>query len=298
MSTLTKIFLVLVAVFSVALSTLTIAANSMQSSWKKSAEDWKAAALAAQANERVVAVQSKLTHDQSLDSIRKLSGEVERLNNELLKHKQNLDARSVELAQSQNQSSSLTANVTGLRETLEVVNGQFAREQEFNRKIGSRNAELERRNIDLNDRVKELTSSLAMANAQVRALQQQVGGYESERPSGLGMKPATATEAVVEANLPSVQVAYPSTTAPIRGQVTEVRGNVASINVGSADGVQPGMSFMIFRPGGSDGRPQYLGTLQVAKLESRQSAGLLIRTTGDIRPGDRASDESSVAMRP
>lgn len=303
MSVLTKVFLVVVAILSIALSTLTIAANSLSHSWRKSADSWKAAALAAQANERATTVQAKLTHEQDLDRLRRTSAEVEKLKTELLEVKQDLEAKSLELAQSQSQGNSLTSNVTGLRETLEMVSAQFSREQEFSRKIATRNAELERRNIDLNDRTKELTTALAMATTQVKALQQQLAAVEEGRGGtssgsmGLISGPAPGSEAVVEAFRPAPDTSAVGTvTAPIRGAVTAVRGNICGISVGSADGVAPGMRFLIHRGGGTPGS-QYVATLQIARVEANESAGTLVRSSGDIRNGDLATDEASFAMR-
>jgi hypothetical protein len=297
-STLTKVFLVLVAVLSVALATLTIAANGMAHNWKKSAEDWKAAALAAQAKERVVAVQAKLTHEQDLDKIRRISAELERARQEQVRLAQALESRSIDVAELQNQVSSLAANITGLRESLMLVQSQLAREQDFGRRLATRNAELERRNIDLNDRTKELTASLAMAHTQVRALQQQIAAMQ-EAEVRMGLRPSIQVpgEGVVEAFVPAVQPQLAAITAPIRGAVTKVRHNIASISVGSADGVSLGMRFLIYRPSRGEEGPQYLGTLQVTAVEANQSAGTLIRAVGDIRPGDQATDEASFAMR-
>jgi len=299
-SILTKVFLIVVAILSIALATLSIAANSLSSSWKRSAEDWKAAALAAQANERTVAVQAKLTHEQDLDKLRKLNAEVERLKAELQRTSQDLEAKTVELSQAQTQSAALTANVTGLRETLEMVNAQFAREQEFNRKTAGRNAELERRNIDLNERVKELTSELAMATTQVRALQQQLGGGEAisgpRADATFTPAPVASTGGLtVEPFQPQVAPGGASVMAPIRARITGVRGNVAGISVGSADGVAPGMRFLVHR--GGTGASQYIGTLQVTRVEANESAGTLIRTTAEVQPGDSATDEASFALR-
>ncbi len=301
MSILTKVFLIVVAILSIALSTLSIAANSMGQSWKKSAEDWKAAALAAQAAERTAVIQAKLTHEQDLDKIRKMSADLQKLQTDVLQVKQDLDAKAVELGQAQNQSAAMTSNLTGLNEQLSLVGSQFNREQEFNRKLSTRNAELERRNIDLNDRVKELTTALAMANTQVRALQQQLGGGDSSAyrsPAGPGASATPTTggpSAVVEAFQPSVQPSG-AVTAPIRGTITTVRGNVAGVSVGAADGVAPGMRFVVYRGNGANSK--YVGTLEITRVEATEAAGTLSQTTGEIQRGDQATDEASLAMRP
>jgi len=215
----------------------------------------------------------------------------------VMKVKQDLDAKTIELGQAQSQGAALTSSVKGLEEQLGMNNAQLNREQEFNRKLSGRNAELERRNIDLNDRVKELTTALAMANTQVRALQQQIGGEaQPSRPGpGAAAPPPSGAPAVVEAFKPSVQPVG-AATAPIRGTITSVRGNVAGLSVGSADGVAAGMRFVIYRGGGANS--QYVGTLEITRVEANESAGTLSRATGEIQRGDQATDEGSLALRP
>jgi hypothetical protein len=91
--------------------------------------------------------------------------------------------------------------------------------------------------------------------------------------------------------------AVSSVTAPIRGQVTRVSGSLASLSVGSSDGVAPGMTFLVYRRNASTGRPQYLGTVKVTTVNANESAGEIQQSDGDIQPGDAARDEASFAMR-
>ena len=78
--------------------------------------------------------------------------------------------------------------------------------------------------------------------------------------------------------------------APIRGHVTEISGSLASISVGSADGVAEGMVFVIYR--GMD----YIGDLRVSKVEPNQSAGSLVRTSGSVLVGDEVADEARFGL--
>src|SRR6185436_15990157 len=90
-------------------------------------------------------------------------------------------------AQFQSQLASLTSSLKSVDQTLKVTQAQLVSEQDFARKIGARNNELERRNIDLNDRTKELTTNLAMAHAQNRAYLEQISAMEGRSPDGKSM---------------------------------------------------------------------------------------------------------------
>jgi septal ring factor EnvC (AmiA/AmiB activator) len=71
---------------------------------------------------------------------------------------------------------------------------------------------------------------------------------------------------------------------PINGTVTSVRGELASINVGSAKGVKPGMQLIIYR--GSE----YVAKLRVDQVDVGQSAGIISEKRLDPLQGDKVTD--------
>ena len=103
--------------------------------------------------------------------------------------------------------------VTSSQEQSQLVFAALNREKEFSAKLAQRNSELERGNIDLTDRVKELTTNVEMARAQVRALQQQIAAMDA-RGGTMGATQIPGGEAIVEADVPSVSApAMPMVTA-------------------------------------------------------------------------------------
>lgn len=300
MSVLTKTLVMLLAFASVALSMLVVAAFSQQQNWKASAEDWQLAATTAQSKERAVSEFAALEkaraadqHQRDLQEINKLKADLAAAQVEITRWQRDAAEARTKLTVEQGQ-------VTSTAEALQLVQADLNREREFSGKLAKRNSELERANIDLTDRVKELTTNVEMARAQVRALQQQIASMGTAAPA-TGLRPATQIPGgggIVEAGVPSVTTPpAPSVAAPIRAQITEIKGALAGLSVGSADGVVPGMTFLIYRRGGTDGRPQYLGTLKVTRVDANESAGRIEHSEGDIRPGDLARDEASFALR-
>jgi len=299
-SVLTKVLVTVLAVASVALSMLVVAALAQQQNWKASAEDWQVAATNAQAKERAVAEFAALEKARALDQ-RKLDQQtIKKLQADLAASGADNAECQRRFAEAQSKLTIEQGQVTSSQEQSQLVFAALNREKEFSAKLARRNSELERGNIDLTDRVKELTTNVEMARAQVRALQQQIAAMDV-RGGSMGAGPATQIpggDAIVEAGVPSVSApAMPMVTAPIRAEVTEVMGNLASISVGSADGVAHGMEFLIYRRGGEHGRPQFLGTLRITRVEANKSAGNIEHSEGDIRAGDLARDEASFAMR-
>ena len=298
MSVLTKVFVVLLVVFSIALSMLVVAAFARQEDWRASAIHWQEAALTEQAKARTYAANEKIAQQQALDQHRRDSEELNNLRTELAAKTGKIGELDRNLAETQNKLASEQGSVAGLTNSLQIVSASLDHERGFNQKIAARNSELEKRNVDLNDRVKELTTNVAMASAQVRALQQQITGFDDNRRAE-GVAPATQIPggtAIVEAQVPNVTVSSETPiSAPVRGEITKVQGTLASLSVGSADGVVPGMNFLVYRRTGS--KPMYLGTIKITRVNANESAGTIEQSEGSIQPGDTARDEASLAMR-
>ncbi|MEK6643886.1 MAG: hypothetical protein AABZ08_08255, partial [Planctomycetota bacterium] len=221
MSVLTKVFVVLLTVSSIALSMLVVAAFSQQQNWKASAEDWQEAAIAAQAKERTMAANAGLEKQRGLDMHQEDLRKINDLNAKVAE----ANAKIGELETVTNGArTSLTVeqgNVTKLSDHNKLLQAAINREKEFSTKLATRNSELERGNIDLTDRIKELTVNVEMARAQVRALQQQIVGMDNSK-SGTRQMPGGPD--IVEAGMPSAAApAMATPVAPIRGEIKDVK---------------------------------------------------------------------------
>jgi hypothetical protein len=293
-SVLTKVFVVLLTLVSIALSMLVVSAFARQEDWRASAIDWRTTASALQAKERAVAQNAALEQARAQDRHQKDVAQIADLQAKAADQERAIAELERKTAEAENRLTVEQGTSAALSEQSKVFQADVTKEREFSGRLAKRNSELERQSIDQTDRIKELTANMAMAQAQVRALQQQLAAA-----SGRGAaEPAAVAGNIVEANEPSVQPsAAPEVTAPIRGEVTSVKGTLAGISVGSADGVAAGMRFLIYRPGQRGAKPQYLGTLRVTKVEPKQSAGQIEQSEGDIKEGDTVRDEASFAMR-
>jgi hypothetical protein len=293
-SVLTKVFVVLLALVSIALSMLVVSAFARQEDWRASANDWHTTALAAQAKERAVSQNAALEQARAQDRHQKDVAQIAELQAQSADQERKISELDRKAAEAENRLTVEQGTSAALADQSKVFLSDVTKEREFSGKLAKRNSELERQSIDLTDRVKELTANVAMAQAQVRALQQQLAAAVGR---GAGEAAAPAGN-VVEANIPSVQPsAAPEVSAPIRGEVTSVKGPLAEISVGSADGVAAGMRFLIYRPGQRGSKPQYLGTLRITRVEPKQAAGQIEQSEGDIKTGDTVRDEASFAMR-
>ncbi|MCB9857896.1 MAG: hypothetical protein H6818_19610 [Phycisphaerales bacterium] len=296
MSVLTKLFVLILTVLSIALSMLTIGTMASQQNWKQSAADYKGEAATAVAQLDAVTANAALEQQRALARLEDNQAEITRLRNEINEYRIQLANASQKIASTTNQLNNEQAQATSLAEHNKMLEGARSREQELVAKLSERNSRLTRENIDLNDRVKELTANMAMAQSRVRALKEQLSGGMGERFGSAATMQIPNANATVQAYTPSASapIGLSDITAPIRGEVTAVRGDLAEISVGSADGVGHGMRFLLYRRTG--GAPKYVGTLRVTAVEANAAAGVIEQSEGDISVGDAARDQASFAM--
>lgn len=297
MSVLTKVFVLILTVLSIGLSMLTIGTMAAQTNWKQSAADYKANAASAVAQLDAVTANAALEQQRALARLEESQSEITRLRNEINDYRIQLANAQQKIASTTNQFNNEQAQATSLTEHNKMLEAARSREQELVAKLSERNSRLTRENIDLNDRVKELTANMAMAQSRVRALKEQIaGGVGEQYGSAAPTTQIPGGPSIVQAYTPSAStpVGLSDITAPIRGEVTAVRGDLAEISVGTADGVGQGMRFLIYRRNG--GTPKYVGTLRITAVEANAAAGVIEQSDGDISVGDAARDQASFAL--
>ncbi len=296
MSVLTKVFVLILTVLSIALSMLTIGTMARQENFRQSAAAWKAEAAAAVAQSDAVSANAQLEQQRALARLEDNQAELTRLRSDINDFRIKLANADQKIASATNQLNNEQAQATSLAEHNKLLETARTREQELVAKLSERNSRLTRENIDLNDRVKELTANMAMAQSRVRALKEQLGGGMGEAYGAAPVRQIPGGSAIVQSYTPSAStpIGLSDITAPIRGEVTAVRGDLAEISVGSADGVGHGMRFLLYRRTG--GAPKYVGTLRVTAVEANVAAGVIEQSDGDISVGDAARDQASFAM--
>ncbi len=296
MSVLTKVFVVLLTVFSIALSMLVVAGFARQEDWRTEAEQQKAAALASQAAFNTVQQNAALEQQRALARHQDDLNTIKELNAQRVANEAKLAELERKLAEAESRFAVEQGQVTTVSDQNKLLQAAFNREKEFSARLAATNSDLQRRNIDLNDRVKELTVSLSMATSQIKALKQQLAAVEAAGGEALAQVPGGPN--VVEADTPSVSMpSIPPSLTPIRGEITSVKGELASISVGNADGVVPGMVFLVYRRAGETAKPMYVGSIRITRVEATEAAGLIEQSTSDLKVGDQVRDETSFARR-
>ncbi len=290
MSTLTKVFVVLLVVFSIAFTMMVIPFVAKTAKWKETAETYEKSALVAETTLRnhIAAHAAELATLR--DTIREDRNRINELNQELqqaLNHVEQMrserDQAASDKARAEAMNHALTAQLDAAQKT-----GQEYRDQRNG--LETRGIELEQRNTDLNDRVFELMAQLDVLQEQKRQFEQQIYILKQENEALASAARRPGSGAILEdpsgIALSGVDAKTPVAYAAVRGKVIEVDGNIVTISVGASDGVKEGMLFVVHRDG------DYVGDVKISLVDPDKSAGRLVQTQGQIRVNDQVTDSA------
>lgn len=286
MSALTKIFIVLLAVFSIAFAMTTISFVAQTNNWKSLADnnrDDRNIIEAKMINQSAAHAAEKANW---LDSRREHLRQFGDLENRFQTLQQEMASIKADLAQvkaEKNSSDALVRNLTG---QLQLANTARDNEQKQRETFQERNIELETRNLGLNERVNELTAQTLVLVQQQRQFEQQINILREENKKLASITRRAATGEFDAGSADAVTPMEPVASTPIRGRILEVEGKLAMLSVGSADGVQENMTFVIYR--GSE----YIGDLKITDVEPHNAAGTIVRARGTPRVDDLVADEA------
>lgn len=294
MSTLTKVFTVLLVVLSIVFSVMTISVVAQTNNWRDTALKYETNARIADTNLRNEIAASAAMEATCRDAVRthlarngELESQMQTNNTELAKLRTDIARVEAEKSSAEAMNRGLLAQLESARSGESAIRKQLA-------DIERRNIELERRNIDLNDRVNEQTAQIAVLDEQKRQYEQQLNVIrgEAEKLSNQGRRSMTnlGTENPAGAALPGVTALTPAGSSTIRGKVVDVSGNTVTISNGSADGVSRDMEFVISR------NDQYVGDLKISHTEPNRAAGKLVRSRTSPMVGDQVMDARTSQM--
>lgn len=298
MTTTAKIFIILVCLFAFIFTPLAIQFAAQTSNWKQLAETWRDQSEADAAYARSVqslytrdAVRAATQQQQDQARIAELARQIDQLNQQiaaLTAERNNLLNKNAELETA----NSLQAG------TMAVLTKHHDEMTDTNKKLRERELVLQTRSAELLDQVKALTADKVVLTQQLNQRAQEVAVCREEN-EGLRKSQGLARRAeFVTGGAPSPSARAEDVSsaprAPIRGQVKQVQGNLATVDVGSSSGVREGMVMVVMR--GND----YVGDLVITpEVQPTEAVGEV--RGGEqgrrIRPGDVVVDETSFNAR-
>ena len=137
-------------------------------------------------------------------------------------------------------------------------------------------AGLQKENRRATGEITQLRGQLERSERVVRALQRQLQDRD-ERIAEL--------EKQVVRGVAATDAATPQAVGKIAGTITAVRGELASINIGSAHGVSRGLKLFIYR------KANFVGYLLVDEVDEGESAGTIVDKQLDPVAGDKVTND-------
>jgi len=285
LSTLTKVFIVILVVFSLTFTTMAISSVAQWTNWRDTALKYQEHAKIADTNLRNQIAVSAAELATARDSVKDHLAKIGELEGQVKAAGAEVAAMRSTLAKAESEKSSAEAMNRGLLAQLQIAEGSRAEYRKQRDEVEKRSVELERRNIDLNDRVNEQTARIAVLFEQKRQYEQQINILKADAQRGGRAVPAF--EEPAGAALAGVTAMNPVASQEIRGKVEEVNGSSVSISVGSSDGVKKDMEFIIHRGG------EYVGKMKVQMANPNQAAGKMLQTTLAVAVGDLVTDANT-----
>lgn len=284
---LTKVVVVLVSILSIVLSALFIASAAQSKNWK---------AYSVQLADQRNAALAQNTQNQGLHSIALAREEAKRLDadrardaalnkaNELAEEARALRLQNAEL---ETKLAKAEADRTKMTEVVSLQASENATLKKQNDTFLSENIDLQTRNQQLSQRNFELTTELTIKEDENRNLQERLAGssgtFAGGDTFGLSSPAGGDAFAIDDGALPDGVATLSSVQATpnMMGEITEVQGNYASVNVGQASGVSKSMVAMVFRG------KNYLADIVIDTVYPSSAGGKLTTQVGNVRPGDR-----------
>ena len=174
MSTLTKIFTVLMVLFSIAFTMSTISFVSQTDNWKQLAQAYQAEQVVVETDMRNLAAGQAAEKTVWLDAKKDLENRIANLEQAQATAQADLAVAREEVVRLRGEKSGSEALANRLASQLQVAESGWLEQRDQRKELEKRNLEVERRNLDLNERVNEQTAQILVFVQQQRQLEQQV----------------------------------------------------------------------------------------------------------------------------
>jgi septal ring factor EnvC (AmiA/AmiB activator) len=280
LSPLTKIFVILLVIFSLLLTAGTVTFVNTQQEFSKTLKDTKALADAKVAE--AANAQASLTAEKarSDEAIRTATAQIEAMKNENNRTQQAIADRDVKLAAAGAEKAMTAANIASLTEALKASEDSRSKQQEQLAALRTSSDQIQTQNAALNTQINDLTNRLDVTERDRRFLAEQNAELKQQ-----GEKASAALkDAGIDINAVAggTRAGAPNVTGVVRSVRNIANLPYATISVGSSDNVTKGMEFRVVdRDAG-----KFLGTLTVDSVEPNEATGRLSGPrVNDIKPG-------------
>jgi len=294
LTTITKVFVILVCLFALIFTPLAIQFAARSHDWKSAAQSYYDLAETAQAHQRsaLAVAAGEIAHHQDL-----LATERNSLAN-AQKRIGDLEQQLANITQERNQ---YAASRDNWERSATLLTNQLTVESERNNSLTQAREEalnqerlLRTQNLQLADRVKDLTAEVAILDQQNRQRVEELASFREENRKLRDSLKLGQGGQLVSTATPTALAAMPVASGPVTGEVVDVNGPLATLNVGSTSGLREGAVIVVTRSG------NYICDLEVtSNISPNEAVGrIMYEEPGRrIRVGDKAQDATSFETR-
>lgn len=289
MNALTKVFIVLMVIFSITFTIMTVQFSATVPNWRDQAIKARSKIDIVDAANRNLSAAKVAAETRAAADRATWAQERGELSTQLDESRRQVDEAKSRNTQMEAELASKDATYKILAAEVKVAQEAASQARSQRTALEERNIELEKRTLDLNEALNEKIASIMVLEQQARQQEQALNILKEERDKmmrRLNLRASGVEDSTVTLPSDRVRPLGPARVAAIRGRISEVGRDFATISVGSSDGVEVGMVFIIYNQNG------YLGDLTVSEVTPNEAAGRLKNVTGAIGVGDMVADEN------
>jgi len=288
LSPLTKILIVLLTVSAILLCGVVVAYVGSATDYKQKSEEYSRDLQSARQRQNSANEELKLKKGQFEQAELRLEQQIASLKSELTKVQ-------ADLAAAERARTSLQDEIARAQATSTAANQTYA---EQGRLLESTLAELDKARTDsvkLKKELDETSNTLIQKMAVLDTLEKKIRGFEQEIAElqgrlstpliGMGKQPAPATTVVPATSTTAVRQTLPVRSIDLNGLVTavDIKNSMASISLGSVDGVREGMRFHVTRA------DKFICDILIISVDVEESVGVLELVEYQPQVGDHAT---------
>ena len=289
MSTLTKTLVILLVIASLFLCGIVVTYVATTSNYRKANDELRS-------NEKLLKANIAGKEEQLNDSIRKMENLSDRLNSSINSLKTDKQRLEQELNTAKTDRTTLEERVNNLAVSAmkfeETVSGMEASLKQTRSQLDQSRSEEIKLNKDLSEVTAALTEKLAQLDAmdtENKRLLEEKDKLEKQLTQLLepGRSPDTGPLVTVPRDDSArAAVEIMPAESSLQGLITAVDGSLATISIGSADGVVRGMIFHVIRDDAAD---PFICDILISDVDSEVAAGTLQVVQSQPMSGDRVS---------
>ena len=282
MSTLTKILIVLLSLFSIFLCGTVVTYVGTAKNYKQASESAQTeiASLKQTSTSYKQQLEEKKKQMQELSD--KLDGEMASLKTEKTKLEQELDSVKRDKAALDEKVQTLAAAALKFEGTVSGMEGSLKETRAELDKTRTEEVKLSKNLGDITASLEEKMVQLETLNAEKKRLLEDKAKLENQL-AGKAPTPET-TEPITPMPAESATKAIePKSNAAVQGKITAIEGKLVTLSIGKADGIQKGMIFHVTR------NDAFICDIKITEVDAEVSAGTLQLVQQQPQIGDIAA---------